>query len=70
MSTQKSGRIANKIHAAYKARKISAPKAIHLLEELDIQIGLSETQSRKLSELIYGYSHNRHMFDENGFWMY
>lgn len=67
MSNRKVGIIANKIHEAYKAHQISAPKAIQLLEDLDLRFVLSETQSRKLADLAYGYRHNRHMFDEDGF---
>lgn len=70
MDQRKAGRIANQIHAAYKARQISAPKAIQLLEDLDLRFVLSEAQSRKLADLAYGYRHNRHMFDEDGFWKY
>ena len=68
MTMRKAGNIANKIHKAYMARQISAPKAIQLLEDLDLRFVLSDTQSRKLADLTYGYRHNRHMFDEAGFW--
>lgn len=68
MTQRKAGIIANKIHRAYEARQISAPKAIQMLEDLDLHFVLSETQSRKLADLAHGYNHNRHMYDENGFW--
>jgi hypothetical protein len=64
LTERQAGTLANSIHRSREAGKINILDSLKLLHKIDLY--LSETQLRKLADLEYEWSHNRHMYDDQG----
>lgn len=62
---RQAGKYANQVRAEFAANRIGIFTAVKCLQRVEAL--LSETQQRKLADLAYAATHNKHMYDANGF---